>query len=110
MATVVQTRVTVARSQVAERVQRYFELSLFAMVVTGFVSLAGTGRLDALSVLFVLAALGGRAFLSAPGRPAMIPTAITSKLTIAYVAFYFLDLFFISGTFIGPLVHLVLFV
>jgi transglutaminase-like putative cysteine protease len=95
---------------VGERVQRYFELSLFAMVTTGFVSLAGTGRLDAFSVLFVLAALGGRAFLFATQRTALLSVAVTSRLTVAYIAFYFLDLFFVSGTFIGPLIHLVLFI
>src|SRR4051812_22576031 len=110
MAATSQFPAAVTDGGVRERVQRYFELSLFAMVVTGFVSLAGTGRLDAFSVLFVLAALGGKAFLFATRRSATLSVAVTSRLTIAYIAFYFLDLFFVSGTFIGPVVHLVLFV
>ena len=110
MASSGQTRMVTPRAPVQHQVQRYFELSLFAMVVTGFVSLAGTGRLDALSVLFVLAALGARAFFFATNRTAVISVAFTSRLTIAYVLFYFVDLFFVSGTFIGPVVHLVLFI
>ena len=97
-------------SRVRWRIQRYFELSLFAMVVTGFVSLAGTGRLDALSVVFVLVALGARTFLFATGRAMTFSVKVTSRLTIGYIFFYFFDLFFISGNFIGPVVHLVLFI
>src|ERR1700753_4320701 len=99
-----------ADARVRGRIQRYFELSLFAMVVTGFVSLAGTGKLDALSVIFVLAALGGRAFLFATGRTATVSVKVTSRLTVAYAFFYFFDLIFISRNFIGPVVHLVLFI
>ncbi len=97
-------------AQVRWRIQRYFELSLFAMVVTGFVSLAGTGKLDAFSVIFVLTALGVRTFLFATGRTLAVSVKTTSRLTIAYILFYFFDLFFLSGSFIGPLVHLVLFI
>jgi protein-glutamine gamma-glutamyltransferase len=100
----------VGDAQVRWRIQRYFELSLFAMVVTGFVSLAGTGKLDTMSVMFVLTALGLRTFLFATGRSLTIPVKTTSRLTIAYILFYFFDLFFLSGSFIGPLVHLVLFI
>lgn len=80
------------------------------MVVTGFVSLAGTGRLDAFSVLFVLAALGTKAFLFATGRNEQISVTVTSRLAFGYIVVYFLDLFFISGNFTGPVVHLVLFI
>ena len=38
-------------------VQRYFEISLFAMLGTGFVTLALTGRLGAVSMPAVLLAL-----------------------------------------------------
>src|SRR5437016_2757232 len=72
----------VPTSDVRQRVQRYFELSLFAMVVTGFVSLAGTGRLDAFSVLFVLAALGAKAFIFGTSGKAELSVALTSRLTI----------------------------
>ena len=99
-----------AQMQAQRQIERFFELSLFAMVVTGFVSLAGTGRLDAFSVLFVLAALGVRAFLFVTSRQAVLSVAVTSRLTVAYIVFYFIDLFFVSGTFIGPVVHLVLFI
>jgi transglutaminase-like putative cysteine protease len=92
------------------QVERYFGLSLFAMVVTGFVALAGTGKLDPLSLLFVLSALGFRAYLFFTKRNIVLSVQVTSRLTIAYVVFFLLDFFIISGGFIFAVVHLVLFI
>ncbi|MCU1307364.1 MAG: transglutaminase-like protein [Acidobacteriaceae bacterium] len=80
------------------------------MIVTGFVALAGTGRLDPFSLLFVLAALGFRAYLFLTGRTIALSVQTTSRLTVAYVFFYFLDFFFVSGNFVVATVHLVLFI
>lgn len=91
-------------------VERYFEYSLFAMVVTGFVTLAGTGKLDPFSLLFVLAALGFRAYHLATGQKLVLTVQTTTRLTIAYSFFYVLDFFLLSASFITATVHLVLFV
>jgi transglutaminase-like putative cysteine protease len=106
-----QTRLTVeSANPVRKQVERYFELSLFAMIVTGFVALAGTGRLDPLSLLFVLAALGLRAYLFLTGQSIVLSVKVTSRLTVAYVAFYVADFFVVSGNFVVATVHLVLFI
>src|SRR5438270_4585084 len=78
------------------------------MVVTGFVALAGTGKLDPFSLLFVLLALGIRAYHLATGRRVMASEKTTSRLTIAYMVFYVADFFFSS--FVTATVHLVLFI
>src|SRR5437879_4570095 len=80
------------------------------MLVTGFVALAGTGKLDPLSFLFVLSALGFRAYLFVMKRSVVLSVQVTSRLTIAYVVFFLLDLFAISGNFIFAVVHMVLFI
>jgi hypothetical protein len=38
-------------------IERLFQTSLFLLVVTGFATLLGTGKLDLISVIFVLTAL-----------------------------------------------------
>jgi transglutaminase-like putative cysteine protease len=93
-----------------EQIERYFEFSLFAMIVTGFVSLAGTGRLDPVSLIFGLSALGLRAFFLLKNRRVVLSVQVTSQLTVAYVVFYFLDFFFFSANFVVATVHLVLFI
>ena len=42
-------------------IERLFQTSLFLLVVTGFATVASTGKLDLLSIIFVFTALGQRA-------------------------------------------------
>ncbi|MCU1284346.1 MAG: transglutaminase-like protein [Acidobacteriales bacterium] len=105
------TRITLdPANPIANKIQRYFELSLFAMIVTGFVALGGTGKLDPFSLLFVLCALGLRAFLFATHKDITLSVKTTSRLTIGYVIFYVLDFIGFSGNFVVATVHLVLFI
>ncbi len=90
-------------------IDRIFESCLFLLVVTGFVTLASTGRLDALSVVAVSAALAVRGYLLLRGRAIAIPERWTSYLTLVYVLFYAADYFLISGSYVTATVHLVLF-
>ncbi len=91
-------------------VERYYAYSLFAMIMTAFVTLAGTGKLDPLSLIFVFGALGLRAYHLATGRQLTLTVKTTTRLTIAYVFFYALDFFFLSASFVTATVHLVLFI
>lgn len=90
-------------------IQRFFEVSLYLLLFTGFAMLAGTGKLDALSVVLVLFALLLKAVLLLKHNDARIPEDLTNYLTLLYVAFFALDYFFVSRSFIGALVHMVLF-
>jgi transglutaminase-like putative cysteine protease len=91
-------------------IERLFQTSLFLLVVTGFATLAGTGKLDLPSVAFVLCALLLRAYLLLRDVSFVIPRRVTSWLAVVYVLLFFVDFFFISGRdFVTPAVHLVLF-
>jgi len=91
-------------------IQRYFEVSLYLLVLTGFATLASTGGLDLPTVLLVGAALLVRGYNLAKRRSVLIPERWTTLLTLAYVAFYLADYVLISRAFLGATVHLVLFV
>ena len=91
-------------------IERLFQTSLFLLVVTGFATLASTGKLDALSIIFVFSALGLRAYLLLRDITFVIPRRVTSWLAVVYVLLFFVDFFFLSGRdFVTPAVHLVLF-
>ncbi len=90
-------------------IDRYFQVSLFLLVVVGFITLTTTGHLDLLSVAVVSSALLFRGYLMLRGRTLEIPERWTSLLTLAYVLFYFADVFFVSASFLTASVHLVLF-
>jgi len=91
-------------------IERLFQTSLFLLLVTGFATLAGTGKLDLPSVGFVCCALLLRGYLLMRDITFVIPPRVTSWLAIVYVLLFFADFFFISGRdFVTPAVHLVLF-
>jgi transglutaminase-like putative cysteine protease len=94
----------------ATAVQRYFEVALYLLVLTGFGTLAATGGLGSVSVLLVSFALLFRGYLLATRRTLLIPERWTTVLTLSYAGFYLADYFLISGAFLGATVHLVLFV
>ena len=91
-------------------VQRYFEVALHLLVLTGFGTLVSTGGLDVPTVLLVGAAILFRGYLLATRRTLLIPENWTTALTLGYVAFYLADYFVFSGVFVTATVHLVLFV
>ena len=89
-------------------IERYYEISLYLLIVTGFATLASTGKLDPLSVVFFAAALVLRGFLLLKGRTPVIPVRWTNYLTLVYVLFYIADFFLISDSFVTATVHLIL--
>lgn len=91
-------------------IERYLELSLYLLVLTGFGTLASTGGLDYPTVLLVGGALMFRGYLLIKRRSLLIPERWMTVLTLAYVVFYLGDYFLISGSFLNSTVHLVLFV
>ena len=95
---------------VRDTIEQYFQVSLFLLVTTGFVTLTTTGRLDAVSLVTVSAALLVRAYLMLRGHAVQIPERWTSYLTLIYVLFYTADIFLVSGSYVDATVHLVLFI
>ncbi|HVR25192.1 MAG TPA: DUF3488 domain-containing protein, partial [Candidatus Polarisedimenticolia bacterium] len=92
-----------------QAIDKYFELSLYLLVLMGFGALASTGRLDLPAILLVGMALALRGFLLAERRPVVISERWTTPLTIAYFLFYAADYFVLSRSFLAATVHLVLF-
>jgi len=89
--------------------ERYFQIAIYLMVAMGFVTVAATGELNAIPVIFVSAGLLFRGYLLARQRTTVIPEAWSNFLTLGYAAFYLLDYLFISRAFLNATVHLVLF-
>jgi transglutaminase-like putative cysteine protease len=89
--------------------QRYFEVALYLLALTGFGTLASTGGLDLPTMSLAGAAVLFRGYLLATRRSFLIPERWTTALTLAYAAFYLVDYFFISGGFLNATVHLVIF-
>jgi len=93
----------------SKAIERYFNVALYILVLTGFGTLASTGGLDAGTVIVVGAVLVLRGVQLVTRTEFVIPERWTTYLTLLYVAFYFTDYFLLSGSFLGATVHLVLF-
>jgi transglutaminase-like putative cysteine protease len=87
----------------------YFHLALYLLLVTGFLTLASTGKLDAPSLLLGGLALMFRGYLLFTRRQFVISERTASLLTLVYVVFYAADLFLLARNFVVATVHLVLF-
>jgi hypothetical protein len=90
-------------------IEQYFQVCLLLLLSTGFITLASTGKLDMLSLLFVSIALLYRGYLLGQGQVIQIPEQITSYLGVVYIAVYVVDYFLISDNFVQATVHLLLF-
>jgi protein-glutamine gamma-glutamyltransferase len=90
-------------------IQRFFEVSLYLLLFTGFAMLAGTSKLDLFSVVLGIAALLIKGYLLIRHIETVVPERWTTYLTLGYVVFFAIDYFLISQTFLGALVHMVLF-
>ena len=97
------------RITMAMAIERYFNVALYLLVLTGFGTLASTGGLDLLAVVVVGCALIIRGYHLITHQQFTIPERWTTYLTLLYVAIYFADYFLVSGSFLVATVHLVLF-
>ncbi len=99
-----------ANQQTASHVDRFFELALLGLLASGFLAVAGSGYLDAPTIILTAAALVTRVLMVAGLIRFEVPPIIITLLTLGYVAFYAADYFFISRSFIPAAIHLVFFV
>jgi protein-glutamine gamma-glutamyltransferase len=99
----------VPTSHIAEAVDRYFQISLFLLISTGFITLISTGRLDPVSVLFVSLALVFRGIILLRKSQFNLPEKWSTYLTLLYVLVFVLDLFFVSESYVTASIHMVLF-
>jgi protein-glutamine gamma-glutamyltransferase len=94
---------------IAGSAERFFQWSLYLLLVTGFVALMGTGKLDLASVGLVTLALIFRGYLLLMRKTLNLEERWTSYLTLVYFVFYVADYFYFSQSFVAATVHMVLF-
>jgi transglutaminase-like putative cysteine protease len=99
-----------ASAALSSSLDRYLDVALYLLVLGGFATLASTGGLAPEGLIFVIAALAVRGYLLFSRRLFTIPEQWTTSLTLGYAAFYLVDYFLISASFLTATVHLVLFV
>src|SRR5712671_3284076 len=98
-------------SEVVSPVERFFEFSLLGLLASGFLAVVGSGYLDMPTMLVTAVALILRALIVAGLVRFRLPGGVVTAVTLAYVGFYPIDYFFISGpTFFPAAIHLVFFV
>jgi len=94
---------------VSQAINKYFELSIYMLVLIGFGTVASTGTLDVPTIVVVGGALAFRGFLLTRGRRIVIPQKWTTPLSVMYFVFYAVDYLLLSRSFLTATVHLVLF-
>jgi len=77
-------------------VERYFEVSLFALISTGVATLVSTGKLDPVSTVLPPLALVYKAVRYFRGAGPELSHRLATWLTVAYFLFFPSDLFLIS--------------
>ena len=90
--------------------ERFFQWSLYILLLVGFTALMGTNKLDFPTLALVIPALLLRGFLLLMRKNLDISERWTTLLTVIYFAFYAADYFYFSQTFISATVHMVLFI
>jgi protein-glutamine gamma-glutamyltransferase len=95
---------------VVSPVDRFFELSLLGLLASGFLAVAGSGYLDTPTIALATAALVTRVLIVTGLIRFDPPPIVVTLVTLAYVAFWPVDYFFISRFFIPAAIHLVFFV
>ena len=77
-------------------VQRYFEVSLFLLIVTSVLTLVTTGKLDGVSTVVPVVALAVKALRYRRGLGPELSHRAATLMVIAYLAFFPFDLWYIS--------------
>ena len=90
-------------------VERFFQFSLLGLVASGYLAVAGSGYLDAPTVLLTAAGLLLRALLICGWLRLEISDRLATRATIVYSAFYVVDYLALSREFLSATVHLVFF-
>jgi hypothetical protein len=89
--------------------ERFFQWSLYLLLVTGFCSLMGTGKLDVPSLALMIPAILVRGYALLMRKKLLLPERWSTYLTVLYFPFYAADYFYLSQSFVFATAHLVLF-
>ena len=92
----------------AASIERYLLISLYFMVVAGFLTLASTGELDPPTLVLIGAAVLYRGYLLATRRVFLLSSSWITYLTLVFTIFFLFDFLILSGNFVTATVHFVL--
>ncbi|HLK69752.1 MAG TPA: transglutaminaseTgpA domain-containing protein [Bryobacteraceae bacterium] len=98
-----------AGSSAALSVERFFQFSLLGLVASGYLAVAGSGYLDAPTVMLTAAGLLLRGLLIYGFVQFELSERTSTLITIGYTGFYVVDYFLLSREFLQATVHLVFF-
>src|ERR1035438_2447663 len=90
-------------------VERFFQFSLLGLVASGYLAVAASGFLDAPTIALTTTGLLLRAVLIGGLVRLNLSDRLTTIVTIAYVAFFGADYFWLSRDFLVATVHLLFF-
>ena len=93
---------------IAASIERYLLISLYFMVVAGFLTLASTGELDPPTLVLIGAAVLYRGYLLATRRVFLLSSSWITYLTLVFTIFFLFDFLILSGNFVTATVHFVL--
>src|SRR5438034_4319473 len=89
--------------------QRYFQVSCHALMISAFAALALTGRLDTPAIVIFTTALSVSVYRTVKGLPEPLSPRGAFILSCGYVVFFLFDMMVLSAYFIPASIHLVLF-
>jgi transglutaminase-like putative cysteine protease len=89
--------------------QRYFQISCHALIVSAFIALALTGRLDGPSIGLFTIGLCISVYRTARRMPPLLTPRGAFYFSCGYILFFLFDTFVLSRSFIPASIHLVLF-
>ena len=89
--------------------ERYFQLSFHALILTAFVALADTGRLDIPSIFVFIFFFAWIARRTVMGRGPLLSYRMAFLFSVGYIFFFVFDAIMLSRSFISAIIHMVLF-
>src|SRR5262245_50954445 len=89
--------------------QRYFQISCHALMISAFFALALTGRLDLPAIVVFTVGLGVSCYRSVKNMPPALTSRGAFLLSCGYIFFFLVDMAIFSRSFIPASIHLVLF-
>ena len=89
--------------------RKYFQISVHALIITAFVALAATGRLDVLSIVVFTIGWAGSLYYTMKMGVAPLSARHGFILSCLYIGVFAIETFTTSGSFITAAIHLVLF-
>lgn len=90
-------------------VERFFQLAVLGLVTSGYLAVAGSGYLDTPTIVLTGLGLLLRALLVTEVIRLEFSPGLVTLATLGYIAFYPIDYFFLSRTFLQATIHLVFF-